>query len=200
MRPTAPVIVGVDQISSRTAHVSWRLTNNTADQSADQFMLRLLFSNQSLADLIYLPGSVNQTSLDGLVPATEYSLLLLAVNSDGEVSTNPVTFQTLQGRPAVSHLEVNRLNRTGFSMRIELAYTGGGEIIGLDGIYRTTTHPTEHTIGRLEPESSGLRVTAIFNLADPSVDVAGELEFVFQVYNQYEFSSLPYTHRGKHTD
>ena len=199
VRPSAPEPVVVDQISSRAARVSWTLTHTTPDQSADQLIVRLTFTNRSLADHIFLPGASSSTSLEGLVPATGYSLVLTAINRDGEVTTNPVTFRTLEGPPAVSRVDVQRLNATGFSVSIELMYTGGGNITELVVSYRALADPSNvGHLGKFIPQSNGLLVTATIDLAH-SVDeatAAGELEFTVMVYNQFDFHSPPHTHQG----
>ncbi len=174
--------------------------HSTPDQSADRLTVRVTFANNSLADEIHLPGSAISTPLDGLVPANEYYLVLTAINSDGEVTTNPVSFRTLEGPPAVSRLEIERINMTGFRVNIQLTYTGGGAINRVAVSYRPTADPSaERTIAPLQPENNGLRVTATFDLADSEVDTAiaaGELQFTIMVYNEFNFPSPPHTHEG----
>ena len=197
--PSLPEDVMVDQISSKTARVHWRLTHRTPDQRADQLILRVTFANQSLADEIRLPGSANSTSLSHLVPDNRYLVVLTALNRDGEVTTNPESFRTLVGPPALSGLEIERVNRTGFIVSIQLMYTGGGAITKMNVSYRPTSDPSAATTRiSLQPDNNGLRVTATFDLADAGQDeiVAGELQFTVMVYNAFNFVSPPHTHEG----
>lgn len=93
--PTAPEFA-VDQVTSQTARVLWRPTNETIDKGADQFILRVTFANDSLADKLTFASDIRSTVLKNLVPAIEYTIVMTAVNADGETTTDPVQFMTLE--------------------------------------------------------------------------------------------------------
>lgn len=201
VRPTVPADVRVDQVSSKTARVRWTLTHTTPDQGADQLIMRVTFANRSLAEERRVPGSTTSLSLSGLVPAQSYLVLLTAVNRDGEATTNPVAFDTLVGRPAVAGIEALRVNKTTFSLGIQLMYTGGGAITGIDVSYRPISAPSVLPIGisSFQQDSNGLSVTVTVDLSDPEHGegvAAQELEFTVVVSNEFNFQSLPHSHTG----
>ena len=205
MRPVPPDNLRVDQISSRTSRVTWSLANRTADEGADNLILRVTFSNHSLAELRRLSGDVTSVVLDELIPAHEYLVVLTAVNSDGEVTTNPTSFSTTPGNPAVSSVDVQRVNRTSFVMVVHLAYTGGGAIRDVEVSYKPNgaIRPPTSLMISMEPEPSSLmvRVTVILTDQDQQRHVEHEaamaLIFTVRVNNEYDFWSDPKSANGK---
>ena len=193
----------MDQLSSRTAQVTWTLNNDTPDQSADELILRVTFANRSLADLLTLPGDLTTMTLEDLIPAHEYSVVLTAVNSDGEVTTNPISFSTLEGSPAIAAVNVQRVNRTHFVLAIQVAYTGGGSITTVDVSYRVGNTGPMTFLMDVEPEHvSQLLVELSVALTDASQQQAVEheagmeLEFTVVVHNQFNFQSEPKSNEG----
>lgn len=193
VRPSLPENLRVDQVSSETAHVTWTLTNQTPDQAADELILRVIFANHSLADVLPLAWGVTSVTLNNLIPAHEYQLVLSAVNSDGEVTTTLVPFVTGNGFPAFSNLEVERLNRTSFVVTIHLAYTGGGTITAVDVSYRPRAESRRETALVVEHEHiSALSLRAVVILTDQyqlqAVEHEADMELTFTVRVQNEFA------------
>lgn len=179
----------VDQVSSRTARVSWTLTNQTPDEAADQLILRVAFANRSLADWQQFSGDLTSMVLDNLIPANDYFVVLTAENSDGEVTTNPVQFRTLEGAPFINTLQVERVNKTWFNVMSNLAYTGGGVIAIMTVSYRPTgVNRTPTRLPSVSPDIVGLRVRGVVMLLEQD-DAAMELEFTVTVRNEFDFQS-----------
>lgn len=206
MRPTVPANLFVDQISSRTARVSWRLTNQTTDEAADRLILRVTFANRSLADWQQFSGDHTSMVLDNLIPANDYFIVLTAENSDGEVSTNAVLFRTLEGSPSISSLLVERVNRTWFNVALMLAYTGGGGIATMTASYRPTAENTVPTrLASMSPDTVGLSVRGVVMLTQQlhgqlvEDDAAMELEFIITVRNEFDFDSAEVSVVGKYS-
>ena len=188
----------MDQISSRTARVSWTLANQMLDQAADRLMLHVTFANRSLVDSQLLSGDATSATLESLIPAHEYLLTLRAENADGEVTTNPVPFTSREGPPVISLLLVERLNRTSFAMMIHLAYTGGGAVATVDVAYRPRASSRLWTALAVEEEEyiSPLTIRVMVVLTDDrqqpaavELDAAMELTFIAHVQNEFEYSS-----------
>lgn len=182
----------MDRISSRTARVTWTLTNQMPDQAPDHLTLRVTFSNRSLVDLQTLPGDVTSATLESLIPAHEYMLTLTAENADGEVTSNPLSFTSQEGPPAISLLEVERLNRTSFIMMIHLAYTGGGEVSVAEVFYRPKASSRPETALAVETEHiSPLTIRVVMMLTERHLeqDAAMELTFKARVQNEFDYSS-----------
>ena len=196
MYPAVPSDVIVDLISARTARVSWSLTNQMPDEAADELTLLVTFANRSLADRQQLSGTSTSASLQDLIPAHMYMVQLTASNSDGEVTTNPETFVTLEGPPSISLLRVERLNRTWFSVSLSLAYTGGGDISTLTVFYKPTGNNRSPTrLPSIPPEGVGLSVGGVVMLTEQlhghgvEQEAGLELEFVVTVENEFGFPS-----------
>lgn len=192
-----PTDLRVDQISSRTAHVAWTWpTDRTPDEAADALILRVTFANHSLADTVQLAGDQTSTALARLIPAHDYLLVLTAMNSDGEVTTNPVPFSSSTGAPAISNLEVERVNMTFFVLDIHLAYTGGGAISSVEVSYRPKTERRLETMLDVYSEQTSQltwRVLVILTNTHQQQlvehEAAMELTFKVQVQNEFSFSS-----------
>lgn len=195
MRPAPPADLGVDQLFSTTARVSWALTSQMPDQHADHFTLRLTFSNKSLAKQVQISGDQTSHMLQHLVPANDYSLVLTAVNTDGQVTTNPITFRSLEGSPAIKSVQIERVNRTWFNVEIELAYTGGGAVTNIAISYSPTAGNGVRTrLPNVVPVvvGAGLRLRAMVVFPDENQGEAGmQLEFTIEVYNEFNFKSAP---------
>lgn len=188
-----PEDLRVDQISSQTARVSWiPPANLRPDEAADTLLLRVTFANHSFVDQLQLPGEATNIALDNLIPAHEYIVVLSAVNSDGEVTTNPVPFTTSTGFPTISHLQVNRVNRTSFVLTVQLAYTGGGAITALEVAYRPTAEPRLETEVMVEYELlSPLSLRGVVTLTDQRQQQEAAMGLTFKVWvrNQFDFRS-----------
>lgn len=167
-------------------------------------IVRVTFANHSFVDLLRLSGGSTNVMLGNLIPAHDYIVVLTAVNRDGEVTTNPVAFTTSRGFPAISNLEVERVNRTSFVVAIQLAYTGGGAINLVEVSYRPTA------VRRLETElfvdyhfPSLLTVRGVVTLTDQRQqqlverEAAMALTFKVRVRNEFDFYSPPNTVNGK---
>lgn len=187
----------MDQISSRTARVSWTLPDGlTPDAAADALVLRVTFANHSFVDLLRLAGDVTSVMLDNLIPARDYIVVLTSINTDGEVTTNPVPFRTAYGFPAISTVEVERVNRTSFVVAVQLSYTGGGTIVSLEVSYRPTADRRLETRLMFEYQQlSPLSLRGVVTLTDQQQlqpvehEAALALTFKVRVRNQFDFSS-----------
>ena len=194
----------MSQVSSRTARVSWRLTHQTPDQAADQLILRVTFANRSLVDQQQFTGDHTSMVLENLVPANEFFVVLTAVNSDGEVTTDAATFRTLEGAPSISSLQVQRVNQTWFNVGLELAYTGGGNIVAMSLSYRPTAGNMAVTrLASQAPEGMGLSLRGVVMLTEQlhgvavAQDAAMELEFLISVRNEFNFESTEMSVTGE---
>lgn len=198
VRPPPPANIVVDQISSRTAQVSWRLTNQTIDEGADYFIMRTTFANGSLADWRTIPGGLTSETLEDLIPANEYSVVLTAVNIDGQATTDPTVFRTLEGFPSISSLRIERLNATLFELSLSLAYTGGGAIAGMTVSYRPTADENREpttlndvslvSVGQLGVRSE-LILTEQAQSTQVELEASMELEFEVVIRNEFNFES-----------
>ena len=127
--PSHPRELSVSLVSSTTARSSWVLTNSTPDSGAETLELRLTYShNRSHANTWSLPGSVSTHLLEGLAPATNYTLQGTAINLDGRASSNTRSFTTLEGAPQLNDVSAAYINATHIVIETEVAYTGGGVI------------------------------------------------------------------------
>ena len=106
--PIPPVNLTVEQISSRTARVSWSFPHRTSDQRAN-LVLRITFLNGTLARRISVSGERTEMLVNGLVPANQYIVIIEARNNDGEAASNPKKFETLSGSPLITSLQIERI-------------------------------------------------------------------------------------------
>ena len=83
-------------VTSFEAWFTWTLTNQTADEGAEELIITVFYSNGTLAVETVVPGDQTQTRVE-LVPGTQYIATLTAVNPDGLVTTEPISIQTLNG-------------------------------------------------------------------------------------------------------
>ena len=127
--PSHPDSLLVTQSSSTTARATWLLTNSTADSGAHTLKLTLTYAhNRSHADTITLPGGTTSHLLEGLAPATNYTLQATAINPDGMASSHTQFFATREGRALLNSVTVSHINTTHIAIVAEVAYTGGGAI------------------------------------------------------------------------
>lgn len=193
MRPTPPDVLSVTKVSSLTALAMWTLTNQTADEGADILKSRLTYSdNRSLARLSDLPGDSTSQLLEGLAPATNYSLQLTAVNVDGQASSLMKSFTTLVGQPLLNSVEVTRFNYTHVSILANVAYTGGGVIRAIEVRYS----PLEYVKLQEVELLLELKWQALLIL-DGGKASRSDLQLTVSVHNQFDFQSNEMTVDGK---
>lgn len=200
VRPVPPINLNVDQLSATIARATWNLqADQMSDERADQLILTVKFANGSLAERVPFSGDLTSMVVENLIPATNYNLVLTAVNSDGQVTTDPFSFSTPMGEPHISSIEISRVNQTWFMLEVHLSYTGGGDITSIAVSYRPVAAATGGvtTIEGVVPDRmEGLTVRGTVVLTDQEIENM-ELNFTIAVQNKFGYESQPVTSRGE---
>ena len=86
------------------ATIRWQLLPQTSDEEADSLTLELRRSDSNgvLAGVYTLEGGATSAEIH-VIPATEYSVKLVARNIDGSAESESIQFETLESRKCVSH-------------------------------------------------------------------------------------------------
>lgn len=184
MLPAAPESLSLTQVSASTAQALWTLTHHTADAGADSLTLSLRYSTTgSIVRTTDLPGDSTSQLMEGLIPATNYSLQLTARNVDGKTSSDTQYFSTEAGPPLLDSVRVTRLNHTHFDIVVNVTYTGGG-LIRTILVMRGDTGSVERLEEVESLSGSGWQATLI--LDDETIE---DFQFTVSVGNEYEFES-----------
>lgn len=144
--PAEPAELNVHGISDKTATLSWSVTPNNNDESALNQTITVYYRNGTVAYQRVVGGTVRQEQLV-LIPGEMYFTTVMARNQDGYTVSQNWPFQTLTGgkkdsivcyskcysvataAPLVSAVEVKRTEHNNtLSLKVSLAYTGGGSI------------------------------------------------------------------------
>lgn len=92
IEPSIPQSLSYDASSQ---HLSWEYSIQTEDLMPDQQLIRIRFTNNSLAQTYALDGNSRHVDLSALIPATEYTATVTGSNQDGHATSDLFTFSTV---------------------------------------------------------------------------------------------------------
>ncbi len=89
-------------VTATSALVEWTYLDPTPDQEPDGQVIKVFVLPENvLFQEHQLPGNQRQLELEGLLPGMVYQVSVVAVNQDGEATTNSTSFITDSRRKCI---------------------------------------------------------------------------------------------------
>ena len=89
--PATPAHLAHMPINTTHYRITWRLSHRTADEEASYLCLNL---TQPVSRMLPVPLATSEEFILEVEPGYDYLLSLIAMNQDGDVQTQPITFRT----------------------------------------------------------------------------------------------------------
>jgi hypothetical protein len=101
--PVKPTHLNVNALSDRSATLSWSISSNNNDESADNQTITVYYHTSGMvAYKMVVGGEVRQVMLS-LIPGVRYTTTVATENVDGVTVSENRTFQTLTGGRYSTH-------------------------------------------------------------------------------------------------